>query len=74
MKAFSMFSVTMGELVKFSYHFSAPILLEKPFDGGLRGPGLALQKRAAALHPELHRLPETLLNWDGERALLLLLH
>lgn len=37
-------------------HFPTSIFLKQPFDGGLWGPGLALQKCAAALHSKLHCL------------------
>lgn len=34
----------------------AVVSVEVPFDSGMGRSGLALQKRAAALHPVLHRL------------------
>lgn len=50
-----------------SYCFSFAVFLAEPFDGGLRGSWLALQERAAPLNPKLHRLPQTLLYWEGQR-------
>lgn len=44
-----------------SYRFTLAIFLKEPLHCSLRGSGLALKKRTAALHPELHRLPQTLL-------------
>ena len=43
------------------HQFPLSLPLEQPLDGGLRRARLTLQEGAAALHPKLHRLSQTLL-------------